>query len=278
MSKKLSDKEREHFAEHGYLFPINVFSPDEIGRYQKALEDTERAVGPIREREKSGKPHLLFPWANQLMREPKVLDVIEDLVGPDIFVYQVTFFSKDAHSDTFVSWHQDGTYFSLYPHEQITAWIALSDAPIESGCLEVLPGSQRMGQLRHVEATSKSNLLSRGQTVAEEVNSSGSVFMPLVPGQMSLHHTHMLHRSGPNTTPNRRMGLVVTYIPGRCRCVEDIRMTASLVRGEDKFKQFDPEYIPQSNLDERGLVFHKESNRRFSILREINAKRMQASS
>ena len=69
-------------------------------------------------------------------------------------------------SGAYVSWHQDATYFALEPACHVTAWVALTDAPVEAGCMEVVPGSHRLGQLRHAEMQDPENLLSRGQTLA----------------------------------------------------------------------------------------------------------------
>ena len=116
------------------------------------------------------KPHLLFPWVDEIVHAPEVLDAVEDLIGPDIRLFHLTVWPKDAGSGTYVSWHQDATYFALEPACHVTAWVALTDAPVESGCMEVVPGSHRLGQLPHAEMQDPENLLSRGQTLASDVD------------------------------------------------------------------------------------------------------------
>ncbi|HYK14001.1 MAG TPA: phytanoyl-CoA dioxygenase family protein, partial [Burkholderiales bacterium] len=72
--------------------------------------------------------------------------MVEDVLGPDILVYMSTFFIKEPGAPTFTAWHQDSTYFGLEPHEQVTAWVALTDASEEAGCMEVLSAH---GKPRH---------------------------------------------------------------------------------------------------------------------------------
>ena len=63
--------------------------------------------------------------------------------------------------------------------------------------------------------------------------------MPLTAGQISLHHTHVVHSSEPNRSRHRRIGIGVSYIPTRCRLVNGVRVTATLVRGRDDYRHFD---------------------------------------
>ena len=85
------------------------------------MEESERAWGPIRAERRAYKPHLLFRWAAELVRESAVLDAVEDIIGPNILVYQFTIFPKESRDPGFVDWHQDATYFSLKPDAQIAA-------------------------------------------------------------------------------------------------------------------------------------------------------------
>ena len=147
-----------------------------------------------------------------------MLDAVEDLIGPDIRLFHLTVWPKDAGTGAYVSWHQDATYFALEPVCHVTAWVALTDASIEAGCMEVVPGSHKLGQLRHADMQDPDNLLSRGQTLAVDVDRSKTAFMPVKAGQFSLHHTHLVHNSRPNRSNDRRIGLGISYIPTHARC------------------------------------------------------------
>jgi ectoine hydroxylase-related dioxygenase (phytanoyl-CoA dioxygenase family) len=171
-----------------------------------------------------------------------------------------------------VSWHQDATYFALEPVCHVTAWVALTDAPVEAGCMEVVPGSHKLGQLRHAEMQDPENLLSRGQALAVDVDRTKTEFMPVKAGQFSLHHTHLVHNSRPNRSSDRRIGLGISYIPTRARCIAPSRVTAMLVRGQDKYGHFDDERRPteEAGADER--AFHAEAVARFRAMNQDIAK------
>src|SRR4030088_2767715 len=91
--------------------------------------------------------YVFLPWVDALVRHKRILDAVEDLIGPDILVYTATWFIKEAQSPTFAAWHQDATYFGLDPHEHVTAWVALSDASAEAGCMEVVSSQGRPRQM-----------------------------------------------------------------------------------------------------------------------------------
>ncbi|MBV9860467.1 MAG: phytanoyl-CoA dioxygenase family protein, partial [Alphaproteobacteria bacterium] len=207
MGKGLSAAQMARYERDGFVFPVEAFSPAEAARYLGRLEAFEARDGRRFGKGHNFKPHLLFTWVDEIVHDPRVLDAVEDLIGPDIRLFHLSVWPKGAHDPAFVSWHQDATYFGLEPAVQVTAWVALTDAPVESGCMEVVPGSHRLGQLHHGQFDSPHNLLSRGQTVTADFDRSETAFMPVRAGQISLHHTHLVHRSGANRTDRRRIGL-----------------------------------------------------------------------
>src|SRR5579872_2075960 len=267
MSKKLTDDQIARYQREGFVFPVEAFSRDEAGRYLECLEGFERRGGQEFGKGHNFKPHLLFTWVDEIVHHPAVLDAVEDLIGPDIRLFHLSVWPKRAHDPAFVSWHQDATYFGLEPPVQVTAWVALTDAPIESGCMEVVPGSHREGQLHHGQSDSPHNLLSRGQTVTEGFDRGRTQFMPVQAGQMSLHHTHLVHRSGANRSDHRRIGLGISYIPASTRCHCKTRLSAMLVRGSDRWGHFDDEPRPVTDYGAAERAFHAEAVARF---REAN--------
>jgi ectoine hydroxylase-related dioxygenase (phytanoyl-CoA dioxygenase family) len=154
--------------------------------------------------------------------------------------------------------------------------VALSDAPVAAGCMEAIPGSHRQGQLHHRQSGSPHNLLSRGQTVSAALDPPATVFMPVSAGQMSLHHTHLVHRSGPNHSPHRRVGLGISYIPTHVRCLSQTRLTAMLVRGVDPYGHFDDEPRPQTDYGAAERAFHAEAVARFRESNREQALRYEA--
>ena len=149
---------------------------------------------------------------------------------------------------------------------QVTVWFALTNAPIEC-CMEAIPASHREGQLHHGQSEAPHNLLSRRQTVSAELDTRTTVFMPVRAGEMSLHPTHLVHRSGPNRSDDCRIGLGISYIPTHVRCLCGTRLTAMLVRGVDRYGHFDDEPRPQADYGAAERAFHAEAVARF---REAN--------
>jgi len=258
MPKLLSSAAVEQFRRDGFYFPVRVMSAAEARSYRDRLEAHERRQGAPLQSNMRHKVHLLFRWANELVRRPTILDAVEDLVGPDILCWTTNFFIKEANNPAFVSWHQDATYWGLDPDDVVTAWVALSDAPIESGAMKFLPGSHRGRQLTHVDTFHPDNLLSRGQEIAVEVDEREGVFVPLRAGEMSLHHVKLVHGSEPNRTGDRRIGLAIRYIPPYVRQIK-VRDSAMLVRGVDRYGYYDPEPEPAADLDAAALAAHADA-------------------
>ncbi len=261
MPRLLTEAEVAAFWRDGFHFPVRVLEPAEARRYRDALEAHEaQSGGPIASNRRH-KVHLLFTWAAELVRHPRILDAVEDLIGPDILCWGSSFFIKEARNPAFVSWHQDATYWGLDPDDVVTVWVAFSDAPVESGAMEFLPGSHRMGQLPHADTFHEHNLLSRGQEIAVEVDAEKAVKVPLRAGEMSLHHVKLAHYSGPNTTDDRRIGLAIRYIPPHVRQLK-VRDSATLVRGRDTGGHYDMEPVPEADLGAAALAAHADAMKR----------------
>lgn len=258
MPKSLTDVQVARYRRDGFHFPLPVFSAAEAGTYRDRLEAQERALGGPLSGNMRHKVHLLFTWANELTRHPSILDAIEDIIGPDILCWSTTFFTKEAHTPSFVSWHQDATYWGLSTADVITAWVAFADAPVESGAMKFWPGSHLKNQLEHRDTYDKDNLLTRGQEIAVEVPDGAGVDVPLRAGEASLHHVLLVHGSGPNTTGDRRIGLAIRYIQPHVQQMLT-RDSATLVRGHDRYGHFDLEPAPRADLDEAALAAHRDA-------------------
>lgn len=273
MGKKLSDGQIENYNEKGYVYPIDVFSREQATRYLDQLEQFEKSHNQQLSKGFNFKPHLLFRWIDEIARHPAVLDAVEDLIGPNIRLFHLSVWPKNPHEPTYINWHQDATYFGLDPEIQVTAWVALSDAPIEAGCMEMVPGTHRLGQLHHAENHSNNILLSKGQTVDVPFERKETEFMPVKAGQMSMHHTHVIHASGPNNTDFRRVGLGFSYIPTHARSTSSTRLTAALVRGKDEYGYYDDEPRPQVDYGTAEQEFHRDAVARFRAANEEQSKK-----
>jgi ectoine hydroxylase-related dioxygenase (phytanoyl-CoA dioxygenase family) len=264
MGRKLTDAQLERYQRDGFVYPLDAFSAEEARRYRRAMEQFEAAQGAELTKGHNFKPHLLFTWVDEIVHHPAILDAVEDVIGPDIRLFHLSVWPKNAGDAAYVSWHQDATYFGLEPAVQVTAWIALTDASIEAGCMEVIPGSHTLGQLHHAEhGDAAHNLLSRGQTITVELDTTRTEFMPVRAGQFSLHHTYLVHNSRPNLSTDRRIGLGLSYIPTTVRCTSRTRVTAMLVRGTDRYGHFDDEPRPRVDFGAAERAVHADAVARF---------------
>jgi non-haem Fe2+, alpha-ketoglutarate-dependent halogenase len=266
MSTRLSPAAIERYERDGYYWPVRVLSAEEARQYRDRLERVERDLGgPLRGVYRI-KPHLLFTWLAALVRHPAILDAVEDVIGPDILCWNTSFFTKEARSPGFVSWHQDATYWGLSEPDVVTAWVAFTESTPTNGNMRVVPGSHR-ALVPHVDTFHPDNLLSRGQEITVEVDEARAADIILQPGEMSLHHVMIVHGSGANPSDDRRIGFAIRYIPTRVRQVAGPRDSATLVRGEDAFGHFEQEPRPKADLDPAMLALHAEiSDRQAKIL------------
>ena len=271
MGHLLNDDDTLHYDKQGWFSPVPVLTDEEVSHCRSGLEHYEQSVGhPIEFPEKS-KSYLLFEWADYLVHHPKVLDAVEDVIGPDILVYHSTTWIKEANTPAFVHWHQDGTYFFLEPHLHVTAWVALSDCPEASGCVRVLSGSHQWGQLDHTDDPGQWNMIKRGQGILDRFGDDEGELMPLKAGEMSLHHTDVVHSSSGNHTDHRRIGIGISYIPTSVKPVGDPKPSALLVRGEDRFGHFVPETRLVAEQADEAVAAHAEANALFRARQDLGA-------
>ena len=254
MPKLLTPDQVGHYRDYGYVSPLRAFPEEEARACRTELENGERTHGLPADRRR--KMHLYLTWVDTIVRHARVLDAVEDLIGPDILLYHLTLWLKEPRTDAFISWHQDSTYFGLSPAEHVTAWVALSPSNLESGCVQVVPGSHLAGQAAHGQEQNAANMFATGQNLAVAADAPLEMLV-LVPGEFSLHHTHLFHNSMPNRSDDRRIGLAIRYIPTHVKQAVGTRDWATLVRGVDTHKNFLAEHRPVRDLSADALAFHK---------------------
>ena len=255
------DEAVSQFRRDGFYFPIPVLTAKEVANYRCSLERTEQNHRGEIARILRSKPHLVLTWANELIRQPRILDAVENILGPNILCWGSTFFIKEARDPAYVSWHQDSTYWGLDSQDIVTAWIALSDVAVTNGAMQFVKGTHTAGQMPHRDTNDNTNMLSRGQVVEMEIDRSKIVDVPLRAGEMSFHHVRLVHGSTANTSDERRLGFAVRYIPTRvCQVVG--RSSATLVRGEDSCGHFIPEPAPSVDMDPIALEFYEQEFKR----------------
>ena len=199
------------------------------------------------------KTHTALPWVRDICLRPQILDVIEELIGPDILCWSSTFFTKTPGAGQFVSMHEDSLYFKPTEPDSIASiWIALNPARQETGCLEYVPGSHKHNY-NHKHDIDKGNLLPKGQTVSGDFN---TVHVELDAGEFTTHHIKLLHKSSPNQTKKYRVGLVVRYCKPSCKIQMFSNPRAITARGTNTNKSYwQEDYIPKEDFDIAGIKY-----------------------
>ena len=191
--------------------------------YPKGEEDFEaqRAMpveNPLDAVNKVNAPSRYDPVFDSFVRRPKVVDIVADLMGPNIKLYYDQVFAKPPY-DRANRYHQDSVFWSFFASNfQITCQILLDDATLENGCIRFIPGSHNFGLVDwdHLPYMLTEDVLAQ------------EVAVPLKAGDATFHHSLALHASGPNTTPHRRRGWSIHYVSADTRYIGTPEETAHI--------------------------------------------------
>jgi non-haem Fe2+, alpha-ketoglutarate-dependent halogenase len=213
LSASLSSVSVDQYGHEGILFPIRVLSVAEVTRYRDALESVAASCRSEGYRRRFDNLHLFFPWAYRLATNKALLDAVESVLGPDLVIDGTLVFYKPPHDSSYASWHQDSVYSGWHLTPSVSAWIALTPSERSNGCMRVIPGSHQDGLLEHDNVVDDPNLLNRrGERVRNDVDDSQAVDVVLNPGEMSLHHTNVVHGSNANGSDSPRIGFIVRFV------------------------------------------------------------------
>ena len=249
----LTAEQKAFWTQHGYLaYDQPLLSSDEVQALAQRTQDIasgalnilppemigfERAIPPETARDLRGEDrynavrqliylHRYDELVRSICQKDTILDVVEDLLGPNIKLYTDQFFMKPPFQGGAQNWHQDsGSWKMFAPHDHVTVWIALDNATVDNGCLHYIPGSHHCG---YVDPGHIANLVAQLQ--------GDEVLVPREPGYAAFHHSLTLHYTGPNTTPNRRRGMAFHYMRAETYYIgnaEDRQPPFLLVRGHE---------------------------------------------
>ena len=247
------------YKRDGFISGLAILSPEEAASAMASLAAYEAEVGPTEALHM--KSHIYFSWLWKIARNPRLIEAVTGVTGPDILVLASRLWIKNPADDKYVSWHQDVNYFGIEPSDvSCNIWLALTHASEQAGCMRFMPGSHKSGLIEHEITMDAKNLLTRGQTV-QGVDISKSVTAPLRPGECSIHHGHVLHCSPPNLSDHRRIGFSMILLPAHVRSTTG-RRSATLLCGEDKYGHWDLDPEPQSDRDPAIFArMHQETKR-----------------
>lgn len=238
--KVLTSTQVESYQRDGLLFPLPALNAEEVEYFRTCHDKLDQRLGGRPTAMQKGDRHLDVKWICDLATHPNVLNAVEDVIGPDILIHSSTIFTKYAHDEKFVSWHQDSHYWGLSEPRLVSAWVALTDSTIDNGCLRVLPGTHTRA-FEHLEEPQQANILSRGQTVT--VNVDQAIDIVLRAGQMSFHHANLVHGSNPNTSTGPRIGVAVRYVATAVQQKKP-HIPVILARGRDDYHHYELQERP----------------------------------
>ncbi len=260
MAEGLSPDAVAAYRRDGFWFPHRIMPREAALRIGEGFMAFAQGEVPRRYQDPQHqlfllKAHLLFTWADRIAHDQGLLDAVESLIGPDIMVWSSGVFWKAPRSGAYVSWHQDSTNFELDDAEKVVrAWVALTPATLANGTMRFLPGLHARGQVPHHDVKAEGELLSRGETIDLPIDEA--VAVEIDAGEVSFHHLHTPHGSGPNASDRPRANHVITFVAPSVRPIGG-RDSAQLARGHDRFGHFAHEPRPKADMDAAARAAHE---------------------
>ena len=167
----LTSEQMAGYEELGFVHSVPILTPEEVRYYRDHVEKTWSALGGRVTR--ADGLHLFFRWAWDLATHPRLLDCLEDLLGPVILLRHTRIFYKYGQSAARVNWHQDGYTENLSDAQVPAIWLGLTDATVENGCLQVVPRSHRLGMQSHWSRQTHNDLASSSMSDREPGSAAG---------------------------------------------------------------------------------------------------------
>src|SRR5256712_8687348 len=236
MPKVLTEEQVRAFERDGCLFPVRAMSAERARHYRERFEALEARVADIKKMKT--KSHLLCPWVLEIAEDPHILDIFEDLIGPNLRCWSMAWRVKKADGQTFAGWHQDSAYGAAMP--VVLGGLALPECGATQGCLRGIPGSHRWGILRHEESDDPRSILAKGQYITDAFDESKAVDFTLQPGEMAMFDNSLVHGSAGNVGPHPRLLLLFVMLPTWAKPPR-VRQPAMLMRRVDTIANFDDE-------------------------------------
>ena len=226
----LSQEQLDFFAQNGYLRYGALLKSDEIEVLRREYDETFRQAVEGNKfanlaidhgadsKSKAEAPKKMFQMINmcernmafrKLLYDTRILDIVQDMIGPNIMLFHDQALFKPAKHGGPVFWHQDNAYWKCRPANLVSCWLTLDDVERENGAMQVIPGSH----LRPVwhNKSEHTNALLKIEGIEEEK----AVVVDLPAGGVMFHHCQTLHHTNPNTTPRQRRAFAIHFMtPG----------------------------------------------------------------
>lgn len=237
--KRLTAQQIDNYNEDGYLKGFNIFDDREVAQnraYFDSLLDQLEKMNDGRDAYAINCYQTRCRGIYDLATDERILDYVEDLIGPNVICWATHFFCKLPHNPKTVPWHQDASYWQLTPSRTVTVWLAIDDADVENACMHVIPGTHRMGHLKWKHTQQDAVL---GLEIMDVDRLGEPAPIELKAGQIELHADMLVHGSSPNQSDRRRCGLTLRYCPPHVRALTPAWASDSIIaRGKDPSGQW----------------------------------------
>jgi ectoine hydroxylase-related dioxygenase (phytanoyl-CoA dioxygenase family) len=264
MSEINTSQLKQHYEQDGYVIVPNVIDTDLVKEGQAHIDWLQKQYPHLRPEQFNHELVTRDAFWVRLVSDERLLDVVEQFIGPNIGLFASHYIAKPPRTGKSVPWHQDGSYWPLDPMEVITVWLALDRSDDENGCLRVIPGTQHETLLptEDMVRQNEGSAFDIGMD-AEKVDVSQAISLILNPGDISIHHSNIVHGSEPNTSPRWRRGLTIRYIPTSTRITKEKPHHAAFILRGSGFANGNgwnllPAYQPESSMPFAGQAAWNE--------------------
>ncbi len=207
----------DFYRTQGYLKFGRIFTAPEMDALRAHVDAMIAALPEGKRPEEMDVPHFEDPWLFRYLADERVLDVIEDFIGPDIVLWSSHFIAKPRGDGRAVPWHTDGAYWHnrLTPMEVITLWLAVDPSIVANGCMRVLPGTHTSfrAAIDAYQPVDRKDNVFHARIPPELIDESQAVDLELARGECHFHDAWTIHGSNPNHSTLRRCGYTMRYMP-----------------------------------------------------------------
>jgi ectoine hydroxylase-related dioxygenase (phytanoyl-CoA dioxygenase family) len=236
-ARTISPAEMARYQQDGWMVYGPILMPEELEGLRTHVDRLIASLPAGKRPEAMDMAHVGDDFLLGICSHSRILDVVEQFIGPDIALFASHLIAKPKGDGKAVPWHQDSTYWPLEPMRVMTLWLAVDESTVENGCMRVIPGTHRMGPLNHQDVKNLSESVLHLEADPRQIREEDAVDVVLRPGECSFHEPDLLHGSQPNHSEKRRCGYTMRFMPAGTRMRregywEDHPLY--LLRGEDR--------------------------------------------
>ncbi|HTS67528.1 MAG TPA: phytanoyl-CoA dioxygenase family protein [Terriglobia bacterium] len=235
---RLSAAQKQFYHENGFLIGLPpVYRPAQVAVLNAEYQELLKLLRPGEDEKEIREWHETSRFLYDICVHPQILDYVEDLLGPNYYLWASNFFAKPPRHPSVVGWHQDAYYWPLSPHNSVTAWLAFTDSDEGNGAMRVIPKSQSGGLIKHQRSSQTDSVLTleleRGTFREDE-----AVPLVLKAGELSFHDDRMIHGSPANNSDRWRIGFTIRYSGTNVKCDLSVNphFKTYLMRGVDEYR------------------------------------------